>query len=225
MSLAWRQYLSTIIDLVIPARCLGCQKKSHYLCPDCLALIPPADPLELPNTEAIFHYRDPRIRQAIWRLKYRGGQVIARDLARALHERWLESMAEWRAWHPSEASQWLVAPIPLTRARERARGFNQARVLARELVKLNENNLTLGEKILIKNKETVSQMKIRYRQVRLKNLRGTLAVPENKRPEIAGKNILLIDDVITTGATMQEARRALRAAGAGEIFGLAVAHG
>ena len=68
-------------------------------------------------------------------------------------------------------------------------------------------------------------MKTRDRKTRLQNLQNAFVVPDAARAEIVGKNILLIDDIITTGATMTEARRALRAAGVKEIFGLAIAHG
>lgn len=221
----FRAYLSTLLDLIFPRRCLGCGRSGHYLCSSCLAVLPPAETSEPAGAEALFDYGDPRVKRAVWLLKYRGGRQIARDLARPLYERWLEREAERRTLHPERTDKWLVVPVPAARSRERQRGFNQARELARELAALDPTNLELDDKTLIKIKNTASQVTIKNRATRLNNLRGAFAVSAENKARLAGRRVLIIDDVITTGATVSEARRALGTAGAKEIFALAVAHG
>ncbi len=115
----------------------------------------------------------------------------------------------------------LVIPIPLTRARKRERGFNQSELIARELVAL-ENTFELRTDILEKRKETRAQATIRNRAERLNNVVGCFSV---SAPSAArGRNIILVDDIYTTGGTMSEARAVLEKAGAQKILACAVAH-
>ena len=225
MNFSWRYYLSTIINFILPARCLSCAQSGYFLCPDCLSLIPKANKPELSDTEAVFYYQNLAIKQAIWRLKYQGGQAIARDLARALDNYWLEKNKLNNK--NSETETWLVIPIPITSRRQKERGFNQTELIAQEFVRLNSLNknnfILLSEKILIKNRDTVSQQKMADRASRLNNLKDAFTVTQ---PDLVkNQNILLIDDVITTGATISEARKTLLQAGARKVHGLAVAHG
>jgi competence protein ComFC len=144
----------------------------------------------------------------------------------------------------------ILIPIPLSKKRRRERGFNQAELLCREIIKIQKKNrltpdpspyqgegcqrrgevFTLATNILIKIKETEHQALIKDRNRRLKNLEGTFAV-KNHRPNekekanfLKGKNIILIDDITTTGATLSEARRMLRASGARKVIAFTVAH-
>lgn len=218
--------MSTLLDFLFPPACLGCGRSGAQLCATCAGLIPTAPATGELWLEAASDYNHPFAKRAVWLLKYRGSRVIARDLAQKLAERWLEILTEIIALQPASAEQvWLVVPIPVTKKRERERGFNQALALARHLVAADPSHLELASNLLIKTRETISQMKIRNRAERLKNLTGAFAVPGNKLETITGKNILLIDDVITTGATMTEARKTLLAAGAKSVHGLAFAHG
>ena len=117
----------------------------------------------------------------------------------------------------------LLVPIPLSGSRLRERGFNQALLLCESLVALDNNqNFKLEKNVLIKPKETEHQAKIEDRQKRLKNIIGSFAV---KNPElIQKKNIILIDDITTTGATLHEAKKILRAAGARKVIAFTIAH-
>lgn len=221
----WRSYLSTIINQLIPARCLSCRSRNYYLCPNCRALIPKSDQLEIPDTEAVFDYRDTRIKQAIWQLKYRGAQAVSFDLVQSLYTYYADNLVDWKSPHLDRQEHTIVIPIPMTKKRQKERGFNQAQSLAKHFANFDCNNLQLQENILIKNRETLSQMKTRNRNTRLNNLQGAFTVSELEQNKVEGKDIILIDDVITTGATIAEARRVLLLAGARKVFALAVAHG
>ena len=115
----------------------------------------------------------------------------------------------------------LVIPVPLSAAKQRARGFNQAEEIARAFVRLRPDaSIQLDARSLIRTRETVSQTGLTRHQRRA-NLRGAFAVT---RPEkLRGRNILLVDDVMTTGATAGECARVLLQAGASKIFVATVA--
>ncbi|MFA5092880.1 MAG: ComF family protein [Candidatus Omnitrophota bacterium] len=102
-----------------------------------------------------------------------------------------------------------IIPIPLHKSRQREREFNQAEILSQEIAK--EFNKEMINQALIRNKPTKTQTELNPEQ-RRKNVAGSFSI---KRPElIKDKNLLLIDDVFTTGATSSEAAKCLKAAGA-----------
>lgn len=218
-----QRLLNKILGFVFPKLCLGCGESGDYLCPACLAVLPRPAAETAADVIAAFDYNDARVKKAIWLLKYRGVREVAAVLAQAVFDRAAELIAELNGFAPGRIEPWLVVPIPLAPRRRRNRGFNQARELAVRFCALEPRGFVLAENLLIKNRETPSQVAIKDRGKRLSNLRGAFAVA---RPElVARKNILLLDDVITTGGTMKEAKKVLREAGAGQIIAAAVAHG
>ena len=171
-------------------------------------------------TSAVFAYKDPLIRSLVWDLKYRGNTDAARLCGELLFDMLAEELADRKLF--SSIVRTLLLPIPLSKRRERERGFNQANLIVRELVRLDEGNFfEAREDVLVKIKNTRAQADL-SREKRLENLRGVFQV---KKPELVrGRVVLLIDDVTTTGATFREARRELRKAGAREVLAYAVAH-
>jgi ComF family protein len=114
----------------------------------------------------------------------------------------------------------VIVPVPLTRWRLMRRQFNQSALLALEVAR--HTGIHADTAALVKTRTTPPQMGL-TRQQRLANVRGAFLVPPRRRPSIAGRNVLLIDDVITTGATVGAATRALREAGAARVDVLALA--
>ena len=111
----------------------------------------------------------------------------------------------------------LVLPLPLSSARLRTRGFNQALLLARELAPGK-----IRRDLLLRIKDTPAQSSL-GRSERLQALKGAFAVEPLLAPQLKGKRLVLVDDVMTSGATLHAAARVLRAAGAAHITGLVVA--
>lgn len=227
----YREYLSTLLDFIFPPTCLACKKSGSYLCTNCAKLLPVSEKSgeTAENYSAIFAYQHPVVKRAIHLLKYRGGKILARDLAKLLHQHLLQNNFLSKNLEQN-SEKFLVIPIPSSQKREKKRGYNQARELARELVKLNPEKLELAENILVKTRETVSQVKTKNREERLENLRGAFAVTKNQKSQEIGKKIknskiILLDDVITTGATMSEARKVLLENGAKTVLSLAIARG
>ena len=115
-----------------------------------------------------------------------------------------------------DAADWLL-PLPLSQPRLRARGFNQALELARQLAPAKTR-----PDVLLRLRDTPAQSSL-PRQQRLRNLQGAFGVAAGLESELAGRRLLLIDDVMTSGATLHAAATALRMAGAGRVSALVLA--
>jgi len=112
----------------------------------------------------------------------------------------------------------LIVPVPIHRVRRRSRGFNQAEIIADALSGILLIPLSLNN--LVKTKNTVPQIRITGRH-RINNLKNSFSVLD---PSLfGGKSILLVDDVMTTGATLDTCAARLRIAGAREVFGFTLA--
>jgi ComF family protein len=147
------------------------------------------------------------VEQAVHRFKYEGWRGLAGPLARLVAERLAIE---------GTSAPWIVA-VPLHPSRRRERGFNQSELLARELRGLLALRSPPG--VLVRTRATPPQVG-RDRIRRFENVAGAFAW---RGPSLAAEAILLIDDVATTGATLNSCASALRAAGSGPVTGVSVA--
>lgn len=215
-----------VLDLVFPRHCLNCNRLGHFICPKCRGeiikisqtncpichqksengrLCPKCRPkYRLRGVLAYGFFHDPILKNVIHQFKYEGISSAGEELAELL-----EPLV------PKEIDT--LAFVPVSRKRLHERGFNQAKVLAQHLSRLSGKPVYKG---LIKTRHTERQVGLK-RGERLANLRGVYKVTNEQ--EIKNKKILLIDDVLTTGATLDNCSRALRSAGAKEIWGLVLA--
>jgi ComF family protein len=156
------------------------------------------------------------LRELIHMLKYQQVRPAANVLGRML----AEVIAGFQA--SRSGAQILVVPVPLFAGKLRQRGFNQAELIARAALKLNQGQtgLSLEPKLLARVRETQSQIGLTRHQ-RRENLRGAFAVTEPGK--ISGRDVLLVDDVFTTGTTASECSRVLRKAGASRVWVATVA--
>lgn len=168
----------------------------------------------------LFPYENPLVKTAVWEVKYRGNTTIARlagELLAGELAEWLIELSETENFRAP-----LIIPIPLAKQRKQKRGFNQCELLAHEMMRELSGMIELKTDLLLKTKETESQTKSKNRDTRIKNLEGCFAI---KNPaEIKDRNIVLLDDVTTTGATLAEARKTLLARGARKVVAIAFAH-
>jgi ComF family protein len=156
------------------------------------------------------------LRELIHLLKYGGVRPAANVLGRML----AEAIAALEAEFPAESV--VVVPVPLHRTKLRQRGFNQAELIARAAMKFRPqgDRLRLCAGVLERKRETASQIGLTSHQ-RRENLRGAFAVAQ---PEaVQGREVLVVDDVYTTGATVSECARVLRRAGATKVWVATVA--
>lgn len=207
--------------MVFPVNCLSCGKRGSQFCFDCLVSSPIAERESVEWIFPIFDYRHPPIKKALHLLKYKNGKNLAKIFASVLYGKISEEIADYKLME--NFSNIILIPIPLSRKRYRERGYNQAELFCKELVKLDDyTNFKLEENILIKPKETEHQARIKNRNERMKNIIGSFSVQNEYL--IKNKNIILIDDILTTGATLTEAKKVLKKAGARKVIAFTVAH-
>ncbi len=235
--------LDTILNIIFPVNCVVCGKRGFDLCFKCLSDSPPAERESANWIFPLCDYRHPPIKKSIWLLKYKGKKRLAKVFAEILYGRIIEELSELSVLNNFREP--ILIPIPLSKRRLRERGYNQAELICKELMEIQKRNhltppsvpfslsrrraggevnenFTLLKNILIKIKETEHQANIKERKDRLKNLSGSFSI---KNPElIKNKNIILIDDVLTTGTTLTEAKKILKFSGARKIIAFTVAH-
>lgn len=236
--LARRAY-GSLLDLVFPPRCAACGTGGAWLCAACSALVrrlqPPfcarcAQPLQLaesaaPQVSAALCARCARVplalesisapflmegpvREMVHRLKYGHWRVLAGVLAEALAEELARS-----GQRPD-----LLAPVPLHPSRERERGYNQASLLAHELGNLA--GIPVARRALVRVRPTPPQVGAPNAAAREAAVAGAFRC--NTR-SLRGRRVMLVDDVCTTGATLNACAVALLTGGVAEVRGLVVA--
>jgi ComF family protein len=229
MTLSLARIGHAAIDLLYPPRCALCDRGGDFLCTRCVEGLPAADgarcntcwmplrhgvchacvehPRTLDRVRAAFRYeRD--VRRLVQAFKFGGQSCLAPSLAAPM-------LASW-SHHRLEAD--LIVPVPLTGRRRRERGFNQAALLGRELSRAV--GLPVSE-ALSRRSSPRHQAESASAEERWRNVEGAFVV---SRPDsIRGRRLLLIDDITTTGATLDACARALREAGAAQVCGLTLA--
>lgn len=226
-------FLDTILNVIFPVNCVSCGKKGSDLCIECLSDSPPALRESASWIFPLFDYRHLPVKKSMWLLKYKGKKRLAGVFAEIMYGRIIEELSDLSAIRNFNDA--ILIPIPLSKKRYRERGYNQAELICKKLIEIDstthlrysvdvklEKNFSLEKNVLIKIKETEHQVNVKDRRERLKNLSDSFSV---KNPEIIkGRNIILIDDVLTTGATLNEARKVLKQSGAKKIIAFTVAH-
>ena len=162
-----------------------------------------AQPPPYDKARAVFAYKDSGA-ALIKRMKFGDRPELAQLLARLIYSR-LPHMLPRHA---------LLLPVPLHRRRLLWRRFNQSAELCRHLAKLSGQSLAL--EAVARIRPTPQQIGL-TRAGRKRNLRGAFAVPEREKPKLKGRAVVIVDDVLTTGATVEAMARILRRAGAAPI--------
>ena len=181
---------------------------------DFFALVKPRIvPETRPGTVVLFPFNDPRVRSAIHEAKYHGSMRAFRLLGSALADylRDADDVGPRRSH---------IVPVPLGKGRLKERGYNQAEEIARQALRSLGEHFSLNINLLERVKETKTQVSLERRS-REENMRGAFKTTSQADPS---HTYIVIDDVITTGATLQSAISALKDAGAEHIIPLALAH-
>ncbi len=213
--------LNAILDVIFPSYCASCHKKGTDLCLGCLSRCSESERDRAKWIFPLYDYRHPTIKKSIWLLKYKNRKGLAKTFAEALYGRIMEELSELSIIENFREP--VLVPIPLSRKRYKERGFNQAELICQELVKIDANkNFELKKGVLTRIKDSIHQARIENRKDRLKNIIGAFAVLQIEK--VKSRNIILIDDVTTTGGTLTEARKVLKNAGANKVIAFTIAH-
>jgi ComF family protein len=221
---------SATVDVAYPPLCIACREvvgREASLCPRCWARMrfisrpycerlgtpfavdiggPLLSPAAIADPPVFARARSVAVhegvaRELVHRLKYQDRTDLAVAMARLMSQ----AGGELLAGSP------LICPVPLHWSRSFSRRFNQSALLARELARLADGRFEPG--LLRRRKRTRQQVGLTRNQ-RRENLQGAFVVPDERRPQLAGRWVLLVDDVLTTGATVNAAARVLLRAGA-----------
>jgi len=244
----YRQFMNKIFDnvfdLLFPKFCLGCNKEGEWLCETCQAEIVPVITQICPGCKRISkagrfckkcrkrvslngvlvgaYFDEGPIKELIHNLKYNSVPELAKILG-SLSADNLEQNLNFLGKDP------LIIPVPLHFLRRAKRGYNQSELLADVIAA--KINLPKNFKILKKIRKTKPQV-LTDSKKRRKNVLNSFKIINKKGAKgandakgVCGKTVILIDDVLTTGATLNECARALKEAGAKKVWGLVVARG
>lgn len=230
LSLLTGQLQEKLVDFFFPRRCVECGKIGDLLCAGCRQKLPrllrpfckkcgkpessgglcPAcwgQQTEIDGIRSVFRF-EGAVRQAIHELKYRNLKAISGCLAKL--------MANYLQDNPVHGE--VLVPVPLHLRRLRERGYNQSSLLAGELGKLIA--LPVIDDSLCRLKDSLPQARTTTVEERRRNVAKAFACRDEK---LSGRSVILIDDVCTSGATLESCAVALKAAGAVSVWGLTLA--
>jgi len=228
-----------ILDILFPKFCLNCGREGNYLCQDCFSLI---DVLErqycpfcklpkivldgktcptcrkskkLNGLYCASSYNNFIVKKMINQLKY---EPYCKELSKPLSSLIIAHLTLLNKLKSFDS--FVLIPVPLYKKKIKQRGFNQAEEISRELSK--NLKIPVINDALVKIKQTPAQVELE-KEERERNVKGVFFCPN---PDLVRhRKILLVDDVLTTGATMEECALILKKTGAKEVWGIVVARG
>lgn len=200
-----------ILNLLFPIYCLVCKKEGEFICSQCLEKIQEGSPSALRATLiparqsglkkiiAVMNYKHSFIKNAIHRYKYDFVKELSKPFGTLMAKKLTASLLRNST----------LIPVPLHKKRLRWRGFNQSELLCQEISK--QLNIPLASNILIRVKNTPPQAKIENISERETNIQNAFSLnPLLISNFIENKNIILVDDICTTSATLQQCAKALK---------------
>lgn len=215
---SFKEILFSLINTILPTR------KDFALVKDLgekeINNLPKSKPLEKAEwIHPLFDYRNKTVKAIIWELKYRETTLPLEYIGKIIYEELVNLMSDILLFDGN--AEFLLIPIPVSRQTRIDRGYNQSEFIAKSVL---ENDL--GHYLLYapqwfeKIKETPKQSRSSSKEDRMINLKGCFFAD----PRISGKYVILIDDVVTTGSTLTEARETLLNTGAKNVYAFTIAH-
>ena len=240
---AYKNIKHFILDLLFPAMCASCGQVGSFLCATCSSVISLSEPAcficnarkssgsicsscrpRAPHLTRVWwatSYDNEHMRKALIQFKYNSNQALAEALA-GLIVASVKKRAQAHGVHIPPAAS--ILAVPLHPRKKRLRGFNQSELLAIHIARDLSLPL-LPPYIVARVKNTSPQAQAGRKEHRMKNMEHAFAVHPAHIKEIQNRFIILVDDIATTGSTLNEAARVLKEAGAAHVWGLVVAKG
>lgn len=167
----------------------------------------------------LFHYKNNKVRAIIWELKYRENTSVLDYIGKMFYEEIIALISDVQLFDSD--AKFLLIPIPISKERRIDRGFNQSEYIAKSILQYDtEHILIYAPQYLLKILETPKQSRSQTKVDRMKNLIGCFS----SDPRIDNSYVILIDDVVTTGSTLSEARSTVLSVGARDVFAFTIAH-
>lgn len=220
--MSWKNAFEPVLGFLFPPRCVSCGEQGALFCAECQSDLS-AEKGSLPDTISFYPYADRRVARLVWALKYEGLAGAGAAIVPLMEDALAGELAS-RAQSEGFADPVLTV-VPASRRRLKLYRHNHLEALGEALAEACA--IAFEPALLEMARETEkAQMSIKSRDERLVNLQGAFRARDEgaARAQVAGRNILVLDDVVTTGATLAEARRALMEAGAARVIGLTFAH-
>lgn len=230
--------MNLFVELLFPRRCAICDKPvdkmGHYVCKKCESTLRYVDVpycmkcgkslesetkefcLDCQNMEHFFKrgralYEYESIKESIYRFKYEGRKEYAEFYGKELAKRFGEQIKEWKV----DA----VIPVPMHLEKEKKRGYNQAFLIAKVLGR--ELNMPVRDEIVTRVRATLAQKQLKGKE-RQNNLKNAFKISQN---DVKLYTIIIIDDIYTTGSTIDALAEQFRVAGIGKIYFLTISGG
>ncbi len=228
-----------LLDTLFPKNCLGCNAEGSYICAPCLEKIQPnkqpkcplcgkrspehatcyscKNKTRLSGIIVANNWEDALLKQLIYEYKYRFIKEISKELSKTL----IKSLSNHNI-RLINIDNIIISFVPLHPRRESWRGFNQSELLANKISKhLGWKTATL----LKKTKNTAPQAEIETQSARIKNAKNAFSLISPPILPVQGKILLIVDDVCTTGATLEQCAKTLKPLKPKEIWGIVLARG
>lgn len=228
-----------ILDFIFPKYCVNCRKLGSYLCANCLTYIS-FDTEEIcvvcnrPAINGLTHpgcFGKYTINGVFSAISYKGAakkliynfkyNPFLADLKNVLVDLFYENLIQQEAFYSicKNSKSLILTPIPLHSSKLRSRGYNQAEILA----------IALAQKLgfptfnFLKRVKKTSSLAGLTQKIRKENIKGAFEAEKDKKEMLKNATIFLVDDIFTTGATLNEAAKMLKKSGAKAVYGLALA--
>ncbi len=173
------------------------------------------------NIFSCYNYQSPDTRKLVRYLKNHRDPLLTKKLGRVLYEHMADYLADQHQY--GYFKQALVIPVPLSKQRKQERGFNQTQLLAKNLSTYVDGS-ELCIKCVIKKETDQKQSLTNNRQERFNNVKNRFSLSLKYKHLIQNRDIILVDDLVTTGATLKELEKVLEKAGARTIIAVTLAH-
>lgn len=228
-------------DALFPPTCVGCSKRGNWCCAACLASLTFPRKQKCPSCGTANElgefcsacqgkralnglwnaqpYGNPLVRNMVRAVKFEGVTELIPTLANLMAAT-LHTYALPPAWHKVPIEKWFICPVPLHPKRARTRGFNQSALIAAEVAEHAKIEL---KPVLERRRNTAPQSGLSHDEERSDNVTGAFTLTRGAL--VKGNAYILVDDVYTSGATLEECAKVLKLAGAIEVWGLTAAKG